>query len=750
MKNHLLALLLLFPFAARAQDYASCADDDFRVAMNRLVSRGNRAYDNSDRAGIMRMADSIATALTARSTAGNLHPTDSLEYVADRLKLLGDYHYENSHYDNASYSKAESYFQQAMAIYSVSPFYADLNKKPMIFRELAQLYYKRGGESGYAKALEEITAAVDAFEDAYGDLFEKGDSLYDIYLDLQTQQAICRARVGETRKAIQQMDDLIAAFRHTDSERYGEALRKKGKILMLRQEQTRQGNSSEALRCYQDYFKLKKADALTRFMGMSSAVREQYWMRIRPFVTDCYRLEDADAGFLYDVTLFSKGLLLQLDSLGGGRQNIHATWQMIQQRLKPDACAIEFVQYEKHGQQQMGALVLRKTGKPRFVKMAAPDSVMNYKIEIKGTPTSVDELIRSIHGADSNSRNPRNKLYTDSTGLNTFIWNPQLIQAVKGCGEIWFAPDGYSHQLAIEYLRPAELDRVRCHRLSSTRRLLDHDSSHGNRALIVGGVNYLAEISDQHTGNDSLAFLAIQKRRLNFTYLPQSKEEAQMIAQQRSNPRDSLLLAEKASEHEFRQVATQYPIIHLSTHGFFGAATIPQATDLRPCTSDESLSQSLLAFAGIQHNLKDASFNQQLQDGILSAKEISSLDLSRTDLVVLSCCETGLGYVTPDGVYGIQRGLKNAGVKAIVCTLWDIDDEASCFFMTHFHQHLQAGLSINDAFYQARSDMMDYSDSEEATLVFNTSTMAVEQQNVTANLSEPSYRDAFILIDALD
>ena len=95
-------------------------------------------------------------------------------------------------------------------------------------------------------------------------------------------------------------------------------------------------------------------------MDMSSAEREQYWMRIRPFVTDCYRLEDKNAGFLFDVTLFAKALLLQLDSTGGGRHNIHATWQMIQEKLKPNACAIEFIQYEKHGRQQMGALMAKR------------------------------------------------------------------------------------------------------------------------------------------------------------------------------------------------------------------------------------------------------------------------------------------------------------------------------------------------------------------------------------------------------
>jgi len=236
-----------------------------------------------------------------------------------------------------------------------------------------------------------------------------------------------------------------------------------------------------------------------------------------------------------------------------------------------------------------------------------------------------------------------------------------------------------------------------------------------------------------------------------FTYLPSSKTEAETIFNLRHHPNDSILTDANASENWFRKLCSHYSMIHISTHGVFGAATIPQGTDLKSCMSDQSLSESILAFSGIQHNLNDAGFNHNKLDGIISAKEISSLNMSETSLVVLSCCETGLGYVTADGVYGIQRGLKNAGVGAIICTLWDIDDEASCFFMTNLHRYISEGLSVSKAFYKARGEMKDYSDDEEQSVTFNASTMSQQQQQtVDADYSEPSYRDAFILIDALE
>lgn len=711
----LLFTLGLVTTALRAQDMSIVSDSLFFEYAKSLKNRGNEYYALSNRIGIKQVIDEYQDALARRKAAGNL--TDEMEdyFMQDITKLNGDYHYENSDFDKKSYIEAEKYFKKYRDYcLSHSITYVAGQGLYVAHQELAQLYYKQGRYQEACDEMKEVLATAKSYMKDEDEPFDK-----------LSQYAICQARVNQFDEAISNIDEVLDNYENIDSERYGEALRKKAKILMLREEQGDQTSKSEALECYRSYFKLKKTDALAHFMGMSSEEREMYWMKIRPFVTDCYRLEDADAGFLYDVTLFAKGLLLQLDSAGGGRQNIHATWQMIQEKLKPDACAIEFIQYEKYGHQQMGALVLKKAGEPIFVKMAAPDSVMQYENQFFFT---VREALNSFRNNRLSGESDRiNGLYNDSTGLFNYIWNIELIKVIGDSHEVWFAPDGYVHQFAIEYMLPEKLSHISCHRLTSTRMLLDKKVTPSyEKALIVGGVDYNTSDAIIANGNDAAAFRYVYNNGnpTTFSILENSLNEAKEICKLRNNARDTLLLGALAMEQSFRQICSDYSIIHISSHGMFNAASTPQGIDLKQNLTDNSLSHSLVAFSGVNYTLKKEGFDENVQDGILSAREMASLDMSKVELVVLCCCETGLGFVTPDGVYGIQRGLKNAGAKAIICTLWDIDDKASCFFMIRFHQSLKEEKDLYKAFYQARKSMNE---------IYN----------------EPSYRDAFILIDAI-
>ena len=86
------------------------------------------------------------------------------------------------------------------------------------------------------------------------------------------------------------------------------------------------------------------------------------------------------------------------------------------------------------------------------------------------------------------------------------------------------------------------------------------------------------------------------------------------------------------------------------------------------------------------------------------------MDLSRVKLVVLSACQTGLGEIDSEGVYGLQRGLKKAGVGAYITSLWKVDDEATSIWMSIFYRNLRSGASFANAFYGAQEELRQVQD----------------------------------------
>ena len=125
--------------------------------------------------------------------------------------------------------------------------------------------------------------------------------------------------------------------------------------------------------------------------------------------------------------------------------------------------------------------------------------------------------------------------------------------------------------------------------------------------------------------------------------------------------------------------------------------------------SDHPMIRSGLILAGANHAWKTGQPLGNREDGILTAYEISQMDLHNTELVVLSACETGLGHIEGnEGVYGLQRAFKIAGAKTLVMSLWQVPDDQTQELMTAFYRNwLTGGMPVRQALHTAQKEMRD-------------------------------------------
>jgi tetratricopeptide (TPR) repeat protein/CHAT domain-containing protein len=118
---------------------------------------------------------------------------------------------------------------------------------------------------------------------------------------------------------------------------------------------------------------------------------------------------------------------------------------------------------------------------------------------------------------------------------------------------------------------------------------------------------------------------------------------------------------------------------------------------------DNPLLRSGLALAGANTALRGEPVPAEAEDGILTAEDVSALDLTGTRLVVLSACETGLGeQERGEGVFGLRRAFVLAGAQTLVMSLWKVPDKPTLALMTRYYGELLRGRGRSDALRAAQ------------------------------------------------
>lgn len=647
--------------------------------------------------------------------------------LADAYRIKG-----NSCFLQGRYTEAEEYLKYSLPNKSGNFDFVDAVRD-----DLAQIYYQQGMYSKAIAQLDSILAGPRYNENA------RIRGMESLRQEIVSQRALCLARNGKYDEAYGIMQSILSYFtQHRDDKGRAEVLRKTAKILMLKYDAIGTYNS-QALRYYKEYLALSKKFIDQNFIRMSASEREQYWLAEQPFATDCYRLEGKDAGFLYDVALFSKAILLQMNrqfkpgmSLSERKQtlsSIRTTWLDVKKTMPRGSSAIEFITYEKKGETYIGALVLNKASlKPAFIEIVSKDSLLSYPLK---NDISLGDAL------SSNEPEMKNHIYQDLK-LRKLIWNRNLINVIGKSTSVYFAADDLLHLLAIEYLLPETLKGKHFYRMTSTRLLSErpHTKKISN-VLFCGGVNYESKDKEEAgKNNDKVAYYRMSHENIGLPYLAGSLTEVDSISFYRNNPKDSILVGMQASEGALRNLLGKYSVIHIATHGYFSNSS-SSASDIKPASIDDQLSNSCLFLAGAESCMNSSRFSPDNYDGILSARELAEQDLSNVYLLVLSACQSGLGYICTDGVYGLQRGLKTAGVKAIIASLWRVDDQATMLLMIKMYEFLRLGKTLHEAFSNARLYL------KTTTIQKRYHRSQLPDLIVEKRFDEPMYSDAFILID---
>lgn len=574
--------------------------------------------------------------------------------------------------------------------------------------------------------------------------------------NIRMEEVIPLAKTGNQEKALQQIEECITWFGKNlgnDSRSYQVSLRKKAEVLML------MDRNKDAVGAFHNYVNAEKQYALKNFQKKPEQWRLDFWKTLKPNISKVFALENDCPEFLLDVALFRREVALLGNADGGEMtKRLNRTGQQLRKALRAHEVAIDFVRYQKNDTARYGAILvpsLSMKGGIKFIPLWTEDELRGAKIS-KGAMVSM-----SLEDAlCSNNMSDKDYLYTDSL-LGRFVWDRLDSELEKyDYEDVYFAPEGLLHLLAIEYLR--EDNGVCMHRMTTLAHLLDR-GKHGivrkSRMLAAGGFDYnstaqqLNNPTTQQLNNsskhDAMEFLQSKTGGTEhpFAFLKGAKIEVDSIKGSCCFTTDTTTTQ---TEEQFKRAIQdkKYDVVHLSTHGYALDVQVPVVPEALcdSITEDRSLLASGVALTGANVAYR----NSAAEDGIVSAREFCDMDMGDVDLIVLSACQTGLGRFSDEGPAGLVRGLKKAGSGALIVSLWSVDDEATMLFMKHLYKAIAEAngsggtIDIHEAFNAARINF-----SKEAKVVqrFDRRKMKKSEREESYNL--PRFCNSFILIDSI-
>lgn len=383
---------------------------------------------------------------------------------------------------------------------------------------------------------------------------------------------------------------------------------------------------------------------------------------------------------------------------------LYETFEKVQGRLGDNQILVDYFDYElDDGDQQYVAFVItRDNPSPILIKLCKESDLSRIFFDAKA-----DRTLFEIY-------NPRKRY---SFEITKALWKPieEIAHVSLGC-EVFIVPSGSLAKIPIESLPVLEGKSTVLSeyfrgfvRLSHARALSLQNDSTINSIALFGGLDYGQGSNDS---NDTLQSRGYRVGILSdsptpleaWQFLKGTKQEVNTIANWLKIAHKDVQVFEGVSGTvtSFKSLAFKTPdIIHIASHGFF--ETKSTAVNLPALQSDNPMSMSGLVFSNGNEGWLHGT--PQSHEGIITAAEISQMNLP-SKIVVLSACHSGEGMLRADGVYGLQRGFKKAGVQCLIMSLWMMEDSAMQTFMEMFYAKLIGGKNRHSAFFDTKHELM--------------------------------------------
>lgn len=424
---------------------------------------------------------------------------------------------------------------------------------------------------------------------------------------------------------------------------------------------------------------------------------------------------------------------------GWGQAKQQVSWKEVQATLQTGEAAIEFVHYRYFDKEETDStryaalLLLPGNEQPQFLPLFEEKQLDNL-LQTNGGRKA--DYVNTLYTAADRGARPINE---QQLSLYELIWQP-MEKKLENVKTIYFSPSGLLHRINLSAIHINDEhvlgDRYQLLRLNSTRQLVfpNQMKNTEQNALLYGGIEYEMDstaiaVANQGFATDlfatrgevSFTYADTNSRGSTWNYLPWTTKEVTKVETTLTNAGFHIEARKgyTATEESFKsigQAGSSPHILHLATHGFFFPDPVAAVKEQLSIGNDEPIFKmsdhpmirSGLILAGGNHAWQTGqSVQPNIEDGVLTAYEISQVNLSNTELVVLSACETGLGDIKGnEGVYGLQRAFKIAGAKYIIMSLWQIPDKETAYFMELFYKNMmEKEMAIPEAFQATQQEL---------------------------------------------